>query len=160
MAVCNDNKSKYTRTDYYNLFADDTQYKPALIENTSNHKHYESKVFKEKNLSVKQCLLMIVPHISAFINGHKDETEEWKIQLTMRINFVNPRIAPLSLFSYANSDNEEIKSGAETNEIVYKLCASFLEDCYRKEKAFMEESNLRFTVLLQSFIILTKSEED
>ena len=117
-----------------------------MIENTSNHKHYESKVFKEKNLSVKQCLLMIVPHISAFINGHKDE--------------INPRNAPLSLFSYANSDNEEIKSGAETNEIVYKLCASFLEDYYRKEKAFMEESNLHFTVLLQSFIILTKSEED
>ena len=105
MAVCNDNKSKYTRADYYNLFADDTQYKPALIENTSNHKHFEGKVDKEKNLSVKHYLLMIVPHISTLINDHRDEIEEWKIQLTMRINFVNPRIVPLLLFSYANSDN-------------------------------------------------------
>lgn len=79
---------------------------------------------------------MIVPHISALINDHKDETEEWKIQLTMRINFVNPRIAPLLLFSYGNSDNEEIKSDAETNKIIHKLYASFLDDYYRNKKAF------------------------
>ena len=63
-----------------------------MIENTSNHKHFEGKVD-------------IVPHISTLINDHRDEIEEWKIQLTMRINFVNPRIVPLLLFSYANSDN-------------------------------------------------------
>ena len=58
---------------------------------------------KEKNLSIKEYLNMIKPYISDIINDHKthglvryhsdnktcveETSSEWKIQLTMSINF-------------------------------------------------------------------------
>ena len=83
-----DNKEEYTHLDCYNLFNnfdDGSHYKLALNINPqkNNYKYYESKVDKDKKLSITQYLLMIIPHLFDLINDHRDEIGEWSIQLNM-----------------------------------------------------------------------------
>ena len=82
-----DKKEKYQHQDrddldYYgikdieNLFDSvdiDDYYKPILIKSSfkNNYKIYESKGDKNKNLSVKQYLYMIIPYLSDLINIQK-----------------------------------------------------------------------------------------
>ena len=82
------NKEEYTHLDCYNLFNnfdEGNDYKPAVNINPqkNNYKYYESKVDKDKKLSIKQYLLMIIPHLFDLINDHRDEIGEWSIQLNM-----------------------------------------------------------------------------
>ena len=51
---------------------DDTCHKPILTKISNRDILYESKIVKDKDLSVKQYLLMIVPHLPALINDHKN----------------------------------------------------------------------------------------
>ena len=56
-----------------NLFADidnDDYYKPVLIKSSfkNNYKQYESREDKDKTLSVRQYLYMIIPYLSDLIN--------------------------------------------------------------------------------------------
>ena len=46
---------------------------------------YHSNGDKDKNVSIEEYINMIKPYLSDIINDHKDE---WKIQLSVRINFV------------------------------------------------------------------------
>ena len=48
---------------------------------------YESKGDKDKNLSPKEYRDMIRPYLKDMINNYKTR-REWKIQLTMSINFI------------------------------------------------------------------------
>ena len=49
---------------------------------------YESKGDKNKILSPEEYLDIIRPYLSYMINDHKTQSE-WKIQLTMQINFIS-----------------------------------------------------------------------
>ena len=49
---------------------------------------YESRGDKNKNLSLEDYLDIIKPFLKDMINNHKTYGE-WKIQSTMRINFVS-----------------------------------------------------------------------
>ena len=51
---------------------------------------YESKGYKDKILSIKEFLNIIRPYLSDIINDHKTQGE-WKIQLSMTINFISSR---------------------------------------------------------------------
>ena len=51
---------------------------------------YESKGYKDKILSIKEYLNIIRPYLSDIINDHKTQGE-WKIQLSMTINFISSR---------------------------------------------------------------------
>ena len=55
-----------------------------------NYIEYESKGVKDKNLSPSEYLDIIRPYLSNVINDHKTMTE-WKIQLTLQINFISHR---------------------------------------------------------------------
>ena len=68
----------------------------------SNYIEYESRGGKDKNLSPEDYLDIIRPYLRDMINNHKapiknsngiiiedDLFGEWKIQLTMQINFVS-----------------------------------------------------------------------
>ena len=80
-----------------NLFGDtdnDDYYKPVLIKSSfkNTYKYYENRGDKDKKLSVKQYLYMIMPNLSDLINEQKnnrDGTNEWKIQLNMGVNFIS-----------------------------------------------------------------------
>ena len=74
---------------------------------------------KTKNLSVDQYLYMIMPYLRDVIND--DKTNEWKIQLNMHVNFISSKETGETLTIFVWSDNEEIRSGNEIDDIIKEL---------------------------------------
>ena len=88
-----------------NLFSEISEdyYKPMKTKGAFNNNYieYESREDKDKILFVREYLYMIMPYLEHMKNNHKapirdsndiikdDFSVEWKIQLTMRINFVS-----------------------------------------------------------------------
>ena len=89
-----------------NLFDEinEDYYKPIKTKGAFNNNYieYESRGDKDKRLSVREYLYMIIPYLENMIRNYKapirdsngviiedDLSGEWKIQLTMRINFVS-----------------------------------------------------------------------
>ena len=73
-----------------------------------------------------------MPYLENMINNHKatirnsnDLSGEWKIQLTMRINFVSSLDAEKNRIVDSKSDNVEIIMGIETDDIIDELFESF-----------------------------------
>ena len=86
---------------------------------------------------------MIKPYLSDLINKHKTHgsaryhsgnkswiqktSSEWKIQLTMTINFISSKDSDETPTMHTRSNNVEIMVGIETNEIIKDLFESFLQ---------------------------------
>ena len=86
---------------------------------------------------------MIRPYLSNIINNHKTRGKwrihsgnkiidrktqsEWKIQLTMAINFISSKDSDETRTMHAKSDNVEIMMGSETNETIEELFKSFFQ---------------------------------
>ena len=85
--------------DYYKLIKTKGAFNNNYIE-------YESRGDKDKNISVREYLFMIMPYLRGIIEYNL--SGKWKIQLTMKINFIfslDPReIRIMDL----KSDNVEI----------------------------------------------------
>ena len=80
---------------------------------------------------------MIRPYLTDIINNHKTQGKwrihsgnkiierktqsEWKIQLTMAINFIFSKDSDEIRIKHAKSDNVEIMMDTETNEIIQEL---------------------------------------
>ena len=85
---------KYKRIrDLRNLFdlSIDEYYDQPIRTNSAfnnNYVDYESKEDKDKILSIKEYLTIIGPFLSDIINDKKTQGE-WKIQLSMTINFMS-----------------------------------------------------------------------
>ena len=109
-----------------------------------NYIEYESNGDKDKNLSVKKYLRMIRPYLRDIIMDHKipkilrvhssnevtdNETQfgEWKIQLTMSINFFSSKHSDGTRNMYTKSNNIEIMAGSETDEIIEELFKFLLQ---------------------------------
>ena len=60
---------------------------------------------------------MIRPYLSDLINYHKSE-EEWKIKLTLAINFMSSKDSEETRTMHTKSHNIEIMMGNETDEII------------------------------------------
>ena len=60
---------------------------------------------------------MIRPYLSDLINYHKSE-EEWKIKLTLAINFMSSKDSEETRTMHTESHNIEIMMGNETDEII------------------------------------------
>ena len=95
-----------------------------------NYIEYESKGDKDKNLSPKEYLNVIKLYLSDMINDHKTQSE-WKIQLTMQINFISSKDSEETRMMYIKSHNIEIMMGNETDEVIKKLFESLLQN-YQK----------------------------
>ena len=78
---------------------------------------YESKGDKDKILSVKEYPDMMRPYLSDIINDHKTEGE-WKIQLTMTIDFMSFKDSEETRTMRTKNHNIEIMIGNETDEII------------------------------------------
>ena len=87
---------------------------------------------------------MIRPYLSDIINDHKTpknlsvhssnevidyETQygEWKIQLTMSINFISSKDSDETRNMHAKSDNIEMMMGSEKDDIINELFESLLQ---------------------------------
>ena len=140
--------------DLFDLSIDEDYYKPIIARGAFNSSYiqYESKGDKGKNLSIKEYLDMIKPYLSDKINDYKthrlvryhsgnktwveEAPSEWKIQLTMAINFISSRDFDETLTIHTKSNNVEIMMGSETDEIIEGLFESFLQ----KYREGLEES--------------------
>ena len=121
---------------------------------------------KEKNLSIKRYLKMIKPYLSDLINKHKTHgsaryhsgnkswigktSSEWKIQLTMAINFISSKDSDETRTMHTRSNNVEIMVGSETNEIIKDLFESVLQ----KYQEGLEESMRRSEFVHDSVDVL------
>ena len=130
--------------DVKNLFdlpIDEDYYKSIKTEDAfnSNCIEYEIKGDKNKTLSIKEYLNMIRSYLRDIINYHKIRGEwkvhsgneaidyksqqEWKIQLTMIINFISSKVSFVHAFHITRimrtmSNNTETMMGNETDEII------------------------------------------
>ena len=124
-------------------------YKPILVEISfkNNYKYYESRGDKDKKLSVKQYLYKIMPYLSDLINDHKtirNNSNEWKIQINMHVNFVSSNDTGEIRTIFVWSDNEEIRLGTETDDIIKGLINSFLNNYQKEEIILRNGSNFVF----------------
>ena len=135
--------------DTRNLFdeIDEDYYKPIKTNNSvfnDNYIEYESKGDKGKKLSLKEYLYMIIPYLSDMINDHQALMKfnvhsgneiiyygthfgEWKIQLTMKINFISSKDSEETRTMHTKSDNIETMMGSETDDVINELIDSFLQ---------------------------------
>ena len=106
---------------------DEDYYKPTLVKSgyNGNYAQYESR--GDKILTVKEYLSLIEPYLADMINDYKSKGE-WEIQLTAEINFTS--LKPDSnetCIMHTKSDNTEIMTGSDTNEVIEELFKSFLQ---------------------------------
>ena len=130
----------------FDLSIDEDYYKPIKTNDAfnSNYIEYESKGDKNKTLSIKEYLNMIKPYLRDIINDHKTQGEwkvhsdnkvinyrshrEWKIQLTMVINFKSSKDSDeIRTTMHTKSNNIEIMMGNETDEFIEELFESLLQ---------------------------------
>ena len=101
---------------------DDYYYKPTMVKSSLNESYkYESRHEKDIKLSIEQYLDMIKPNLSDLINENKaieTSSNKWKIQINMRVNFVSSNDAGEIRTICMLSDNEEIRLGNITDDIV------------------------------------------
>ena len=124
---------------------DEDYYEPIIVKTAfdSSYIQYESKGDRGKNLTIKEYLKMITPYLSNIINDHKtrglvryrsdnkawveETSSEWKIQLTMAINFISSKHSDETRTMHIKSNNVEVMIGSETDEIIEDLFESFLQ---------------------------------
>ena len=131
--------------DLFDLSIDEDYYKLIITKGAFNNNYiqYESKGDKGKNLSIKKYLNMIRPYLSGIINDHKTRGKwrihsgnkiikrktqsEWKIHLTMAINFISSKDSDETCTMHTKRNHVEIMIGNETDEIIEELFESLLQ---------------------------------
>ena len=129
----------------FGLSIDEDYYKPIKANDAfnSNYIDYESKGKRNKTLSVKEHLNIIRPYLRDIINDHNIQVEwkvhsgnevidyktqgEWKIQLTLIINFISSKDSNEIRTMRTKSNNIEIIMYNETDEIIEDLFESLLQ---------------------------------
>ena len=87
---------------------------------SSNYIEYKSNGDKNKTLSIKDFLDEIKPYLSDIINDHKTQGE-WKIKLTVTINFFSSKDSKETRTIDSPSGNIEVMIGIETDKIIEDL---------------------------------------
>ena len=85
---------------------------------------------------------MFKPYLIDLINNHK--TKEYKIQINMHVNFLSSNDTGEIRTIFVWSDNEEIRLGNETDDIVKGLLNSFLNNYQKEEIVLRNGSNFVF----------------
>ena len=75
-----------------------------------NYIEYESKGDNDKNLLPREYFNIVRPYLRDMINDHKTR-REWKIQLTMQVNFISHNDSEETRTMYTKSRNIEIMDG-------------------------------------------------
>ena len=81
------------------------------------------------------------------INDHKairNESREWNIQINMHVNFISSNDTGETRTIYVWSDNQEIRLGNETDDIITELLNSFLNKYQKEETILKNGSNFVF----------------
>ena len=118
------------------LNVDDDYYKPLkyinLNNNDANYNYYESKT--NKNMKVKQYLLLIKPHLSDLIDNYRCKMNKCSIQLSMSVNFLISNFKKDTRVFDLTTNFEEFDFYDDTNNIITSLITSLIND-YKNKKA-------------------------
>ena len=77
------------------------------------------------------------------INDHRIARRVWKIQKSMRVNFISSKDTGETCTIYVWIDNHKIMWGSDTDNIIKELFGSFL-DSYQKELKIIKGSDFNF----------------
>ena len=140
-----DDLDYYGIRDIESLFdeaSEEDYYKPILVKSSfkGNYKYYETRGDEEKRLSVKQYLNKIRSHLYDLINDHRITRRVWKIQISMRANFICSKDTGETRIIYVWSDNVSIMRGSDTDYIIRKTFRSFLRN-YQEELKIIKGNN-------------------
>ena len=137
---------------------DEGYYKPIIAKSAfgGSYIQYGSKGDKGNNLSIIKYLNIIRPYLSDIINDHEtrslvryhsgnkscleETSSEWKIQLTMAINFISSKYSDDTRTMHTKINNVEIMIGSETDEIIKDLFQSFLQKYQEESEESMRGS--------------------
>ena len=106
-------RGKRNIKDLFKSSIDKDYYKPTLVKSAynSNYAQYESR--GDKILTVKEYLGSIEPYLADMINDYKNKGE-WKIQLTVEINFTSLKPdSDETRIMHMKSDNTEVMTGSD-----------------------------------------------
>ena len=110
------------------LNVDDDYYKPLkyinLNNNDANYNYYESKT--NKNMKVKQYLLLITPHFSDLIDNYRCKMNKCSIQLSMSVNFLISNFKKGTRVFDLTTNFEEFDFYDDTNNIATSLIPSLI----------------------------------
>ena len=83
-----------------------------------------------------------MPYLSDLINDHKakNESKEWKIQITIHVNFISYKDTRETPIIFVRRDNKEIRLGNKTDDIIKELFESFLNN-YQNEEAILRNGS-------------------
>ena len=84
-----------------------------------------------------------MPYLRDIINDHKairNESKEWKIQINIHVNFISSKDTRETGTIHVWSNNEEIRLGNETDDIIKELFKSFLNN-YQEEEAILRKGS-------------------
>ena len=131
-------------------------YKPILVKSgyNNNYIQYESK--GDKILTLKEYLALIGQYLRELINDYKNKGE-WKLQLIAEINFISLKPgSDETRVMHTKSDNEEIMTGSDTDEIIEELFESFLQRYEQNLEEKRKVQILNLMVLIFCIMIFNK----
>ena len=112
------------------LNVDNDYYKPVkyinLNNNDANYDYYESKT--NKNMKVKQYLLLIKPHLSDLIDNYRCKMNKCSIQLRMSVNFLISNFKKDKRVFDLTTNFQEFDFHDDTNNIITSLITSLIND--------------------------------
>ena len=97
---------------------EENYYKPVGVSGfwSNNYIEYESNDDRNKILSVEECFNKIRPSVKDIMNNLK-ESDTWKIQFSMGINFISSIDNDKEHIMHSKSDNIEIMINGEADEV-------------------------------------------
>ena len=87
---------------------------------------------------------MIMPHLTELINEIEKDSNEYKIQLSIGVNFLCITDKEKIRTFHVKSDNAEIRLGNDTYNIINELIKSFLSNYQKEEQILWKGSNYIF----------------
>ena len=115
-------------------------YKPTIVKSGYNNNYIEYRSEGNKLLTIEEYLNLIEPYLRELINDHKNKAE-WKIQLTVQINFISLRPgSDETRVMHTRSVNEDLMNGSDTDEIIKELFKCLLQRYHEN----LQEKNARF----------------
>ena len=87
---------------------------------------------------------MIIPYLAELINERKNDNNEYKIQLSMGVNFMCITDKEKTRTFYVKSDNKEIRLGNSTSNTINELIESFWSYYQKEEQISRNGSNYTF----------------
>ena len=119
-------------------------YKPTIVKNGYDNNYIEYRSEGDKLLTIEEYLNLIEQYLIELINDHKNKGE-WKIQLTVQINFISLRPgSDETRVMHTRSVNEEFTNGSDTDEIIKELFKSLLQRYQENLQEKMKGSDFVF----------------